>query len=57
MAIDYVALAQAFGCASERVDSHERLRDVLEGVVPSLASREEPLLLEVLVEPDEQFNP
>ena len=55
--VDYAGLARAFGCAAERVEDRERLRDVLESVIPTLAGRHEPFLLEVLVEPDELFEP
>ena len=55
--VDYTALAHAFGCPAERVDAHEPLREALERLVPTLAEREQPFLLEVLVEPDERFEP
>jgi benzoylformate decarboxylase len=55
--IDYVALAQAFGCAAERVDAREPLHEALAELVPSLTDQDEPFLLEALVEPDETFEP
>ncbi|MCD4534307.1 thiamine pyrophosphate-dependent enzyme [Nocardioides sp. cx-169] len=48
--IDPGLLAQGFGCASIRVESHEQLLAVLDEVVPTLGERREPLLLDVRVE-------
>jgi benzoylformate decarboxylase len=45
-------LAQALGCPGERVDSYDALVAALDAVVPTLARRTEPLVLEVAVEPD-----
>jgi benzoylformate decarboxylase len=50
-------LARAFGCASRRVDGHADLVAVLDEVVPGLAARAEPLLLEVVITPEETFAP
>jgi len=55
--IDVAGLARAFGCASRTVAAHDDLLDVLDEVVPDLVQREEPLLLEVAVAPDETFAP
>ena len=55
--VDYTALARAFGCPAERVDAYGSLREALARLVPTLAAREQPFLLEVLVEADERFEP
>jgi benzoylformate decarboxylase len=39
------------------VREHGELLSALDEVVPGLANRDEPLLLEVVVEPDESFAP
>ena len=54
--VDYAGLARAFG-SQPSASRPGRLRDVLESVIPTLAGRHEPFLLEVLVEPDELFEP
>jgi benzoylformate decarboxylase len=55
--VDYTSLAIAFGCAAERVDGHEPLHNALAELVPRLTDQDEPFLLEVVVEPDEAFEP
>ena len=55
--VDIAGLAQIFGCDARRVADLDTLRDVLDVVVPGLADRNEPLLLEVTVEPDPEFSP
>jgi benzoylformate decarboxylase len=42
-------MARALGCPSVRVHTHDDLLRALDDVLPHLASRREPLLLEVLV--------
>lgn len=42
-------LAEGFGCPSREVSRYGELVDVLDGVLPSLADRSEPLVLEVAV--------
>jgi hypothetical protein len=39
------------------VRDHDELLETLDDVVPGLAGRAEPLLLEVVVAPDESFAP
>ena len=56
-AVDVAGLAQAFGCPARKVSEHDDLLAVLDEVIPTLASRNEPLLLEVAVAPDETFVP
>jgi benzoylformate decarboxylase len=55
--IDFVALAQAFGCPARKVASQAELERCLDDVVPALEGRDEPLVLAVSVDPDEAFEP
>lgn len=55
--ISMTGLAQALGCPARRVDEHDELLRVLDEVVPTLSRRDEPLVLEVAVAPDETFRP
>ena len=55
--VDIAGLARAFGCPACKVAEHGELSEALDDVVPSLAGRNEPLLLEVAVAPDESFAP
>jgi benzoylformate decarboxylase len=56
-AVDIAALARAFGCEARNVSDHAELLEVLDEVLPGLADRAEPLLLEVAVAPDATFAP
>src|SRR5207302_127998 len=47
--IEMAALARSLGCPARRVTGYDELVAVLDEVVPSLASRREPLLLEIPV--------
>ena len=49
--IDVCGLAHAFGCAAVRVETHDELLRTLDDVVPGLADRSEPLVLEVVLDP------
>jgi benzoylformate decarboxylase len=51
------AIAAGLGCPARRVEEHAELLAVLDDVVPGLADRAEPLLLEVAVEADPTFAP
>jgi benzoylformate decarboxylase len=51
-AVDVTGLARSLGCQAERVDDHAGLLRALDAALPSLAGRGEPLVLEVVVEPD-----
>jgi Thiamine pyrophosphate-requiring enzymes [acetolactate synthase, pyruvate dehydrogenase (cytochrome), glyoxylate carboligase, phosphonopyruvate decarboxylase] len=51
------ALAQGFGCPARRIEALEALLVELDEVVPSLADRHEPLVLEVAVRTEETFQP
>lgn len=50
-------LARSLGCPARRVTGHDELVAELDALVPSLAERAEPLVLEVVVEPDAVFRP
>jgi benzoylformate decarboxylase len=45
--VDVTGLARCFGCPSVRVQTHAELLDTLDQVLPELADRSEPLVLEV----------
>ena len=49
-AVDIGGLARALGCPSVRVETHDDLTRVLDDVLPGLAARSEPLVLECVVE-------
>ena len=55
--VDMSALAHGLGCPARRVMAHADLTSALDEVVPELASRAEPLVLEVAVAPDPTFRP
>ena len=44
-------IAEGFGCPAQRISSHDELIAALDELVPGLAEREQPLLLEVAVAP------
>jgi benzoylformate decarboxylase len=50
--IDVCGLARAFGCPAVRVETHDELLRALDDVVPGLADRGEPLVLEVALGPE-----
>ncbi|MEU7741590.1 thiamine pyrophosphate-dependent enzyme [Nonomuraea sp. NPDC049158] len=50
-------MARSLGCAARRVNTAEELAAVLDEVMPTLVDREEPLLLEVTVAVDPDFQP
>lgn len=49
-------LARALGCPARRVATYGEVASALDEVVPDLAGRDEPLLLEVAVPPDPHFQ-
>jgi len=51
------ALARGLGCPATTVDTHDDLVKALDEVVPTLAARAEPLVLEVAVVPETTFAP
>ena len=56
-AVQVAGLARSLGCRAERVEDHAGMLRALDAVLPSLAGRGEPLVLEVVIEPDETFEP
>jgi benzoylformate decarboxylase len=50
-------LAEALGCPARRVESYDDLLGVLDEVVPTLAVRNTPLVLDVSVAADLTFQP
>ena len=55
--VDVAALARAFGCPGRRITTHDELVRELDEILPTLASRDEPLLLDVVIEPTQTFAP
>ena len=55
--VDIGGIARALGCPARSVRRHGELLEALDEVLPELASRTEPLLLDVTVIPDESFAP
>ena len=55
--VDVAAIARGFGCPTRRVTTHDDLVRELDEAVPTLATREEPLLLDVAIAPTEHFAP
>ena len=55
--VDVAAVARGFGCPARNVTRHDELVEALDEVVPTLAAREEPLLLDVAIAPTETFAP
>jgi benzoylformate decarboxylase len=50
-AIDIAGIARCLGCPSRRVRTHDELIATLDEVMPGLADRAEPLVVEVAVAP------
>ena len=55
--IDLSGLARSFGCPARRVSTFAELETAFDEIVPGLAGRDEPLVLEVAVAPDSHFVP
>jgi benzoylformate decarboxylase len=55
--IELATIARGFGCPARRIATHEELVGTLDEVVPTLASRDEPLLLDVVIAPTLTFAP
>jgi benzoylformate decarboxylase len=55
--VDVAGLARAFGCPARTIRGHDELLQAFDEVLPGLGGRDEPLLLEVAVAPDESFAP
>ena len=55
--VDLAQVARGFGCPARRLATHDELLAALDEVVPTLASRGEPLLLDVVIAPTTHFAP
>jgi benzoylformate decarboxylase len=55
--LDIAGLAEAQGCEAQRISDYDELLGTLDEVVPGLASRREPLLLDVAIAPTPTFAP
>jgi benzoylformate decarboxylase len=55
--VDVAAIARGFGCPARTVGTHDELIAALDEEVPTLVTREEPLLLDVTIAPTEMFAP
>jgi benzoylformate decarboxylase len=55
--LELASIARSFGCPAVRVTTHEELVATLDEVVPTLAERDEPLLLDVAIAPTRTFRP
>ena len=55
--VDVAGLARALGCPARTISDHDELVEVFDGVIPAVARRDAPLLLQVVVAPDESFAP
>ncbi|HEX7311521.1 MAG TPA: thiamine pyrophosphate-dependent enzyme [Gaiellaceae bacterium] len=55
--VDVAALARAFGCPGRRITTYDELATELDAIVPTLASRDEPVLLDVAIAPTQTFAP
>jgi benzoylformate decarboxylase len=49
--IDIAAMARALGCPATRIQTHDELLAQLDEVIPTLATRDQPLLLEIAIAP------
>jgi benzoylformate decarboxylase len=47
--VSIATIAEGFGCPTQRISTHEELIAALDELIPGLAEREQPLLLEVAV--------
>jgi benzoylformate decarboxylase len=55
--VELAAVARGFGCPARRIATHDELVAALDDVIPTLASRNEPLLLDVVIAPTGAFAP
>ena len=53
--IDLSAVARGFGCPARRIQTHDELAATLDELVPTLEERDEPLFLDVVVDPTSEF--
>jgi benzoylformate decarboxylase len=55
--IEISALARTFGCQAKRIEKHDELLAAFDELIPGLEARTEPVVLEVVIEPDSAFRP
>jgi benzoylformate decarboxylase len=55
--VDIAGIARAQGCDARSIAAYDDLTETLDEVVPELATREEPLLLDVAIAPTSTFEP
>jgi benzoylformate decarboxylase len=55
--VDIAGLARAQGCDAKRISEHGELVQTLDDVIPTLAHRDQPLLLDVVIAPTQSFAP
>jgi benzoylformate decarboxylase len=55
--VELATVARGFGCPARRITTYDELTASLDEVVPTLATREEPMLLDVAIAPTEAFGP
>jgi benzoylformate decarboxylase len=48
-AVDITAMARALGCPAERIETHDELVARFDDILPTLADRDEPLVLEIVI--------
>jgi benzoylformate decarboxylase len=53
--VEISAIARGFGCPALRITRHDELLRAFDEIIPGLAGREEPLVLEVVVAPDATY--
>jgi benzoylformate decarboxylase len=47
--IDIAGIARSMGCASRRIDGYSELVETFDELIPTLAQRREPMLVEISV--------
>ena len=55
--VKLATVAGGFGCPARRITTHDELIETLDDVIPTLVSREEPLLLDIAIAPTQHFAP
>ena len=55
--VSVAGMARALGCEARQIGDHPHLLTELDDIVPALADRDTPVVLEVAVEPDTDFAP
>ena len=55
--VELATIARGFGCPAERITTHDGMLSALDEAVPTLADRDEPLVLDIRVAPTLDFAP